>query len=156
MLPCGCLLQLQPDCGDVFSVERKLQTVPQLRVFVVLLPPASEGWGKVIISVCLSVHTWGGTPVPGSFPGLWSQILSGGYTQPGLEYPPPPRTGYAAGSMPHAVSCRRISCSNEGRESETITFFDKLFVNSLLCTASPARYNSGLEINQLARVVVAI
>ena len=27
-----------------------------------LLPPASEGWGKVLFSVCLSVHTSGGVP----------------------------------------------------------------------------------------------
>ena len=27
-----------------------------------LLPPASEGWGKVLFSVCLSVHTRGGVP----------------------------------------------------------------------------------------------
>ena len=43
-----------------------------------LLPPASEGWGKVLFSVCLSVHTsrggtlvrsgWRGAGVP--WPGL--------------------------------------------------------------------------------------
>ena len=50
----------------------------------IFLPPATEGWGKVIFSVCLSVHTGtgGGTPVPGSFPGLWSQVLSRGYHSP--------------------------------------------------------------------------
>ena len=55
-----------------------------------LLPPASEGWGKYCFHRCLSVHTEGGTPVPGSFLGLWSQVLSGatlvlagGYPSPG-------------------------------------------------------------------------
>ena len=27
---------------------------------LLLLPPASEGWGKVLFSACLSGHTWGG------------------------------------------------------------------------------------------------
>ena len=34
--------------------------------FFLFLPPASEGWGKVLFSVCLSVHTsWGGYPISG-------------------------------------------------------------------------------------------
>ena len=58
------------------------------------LPPASEGWGKVLFSVCLSVHTsmgWG-YPVPGldgggyPIPGLGGGILhpADGYPIPGL------------------------------------------------------------------------
>ena len=45
-----------------------------------LLSSVSEGWGKVIFPVCLSVHTFGGGgyPSPRFFPGLWSQVLSGG------------------------------------------------------------------------------
>ena len=41
------------------------------------LPPASEGWGRYYFHRCLSVHR-SGTPVPGSFPGLWSLVLSQG------------------------------------------------------------------------------
>ena len=34
-----------------------------LKIITTLLPPASEGWGKVIVSLCVSVHTsTGGTP----------------------------------------------------------------------------------------------
>ena len=48
-----------------------------------LLQPASEGWGKVLFSVCLSVHTltgggtpaksgwWGGTPVRSGWRGRY-------------------------------------------------------------------------------------
>ena len=45
-----------------------------------LLPPASEGWGKVLFSVCLSVHTstgGGGLPQPG--------LDGGGVPRPGLD-----------------------------------------------------------------------
>ena len=31
-----------------------------LNLFIYLLPPVSEGWGKVIFSVCVSFHTSGG------------------------------------------------------------------------------------------------
>ena len=41
-----------------------------------LLPSASEGWGKVMFSVCSPRR--GNTPVPGSFQGLWSKVLSRG------------------------------------------------------------------------------
>ena len=49
-----------------------------------LLPPASEGWGKVIFSVCPHLREEGGYPVPG----LW---VGGGYPIPGLggEVPHP-------------------------------------------------------------------
>ena len=52
----------------------------------------------------------GGTPVPGSFPGLWSQVHSWGVPPPPpsrTECALPPGTGYAAGSMSRAVSRRR-------------------------------------------------
>ena len=39
-----------------------------------LLPPASEGWRKIIFSLCVSIHTSGG-----GVPGLRSQIFGGGY-----------------------------------------------------------------------------
>ena len=42
-----------------------------------LLPPASEGWGKVIVSVCLFVHTWG-VPGPGQDGRYPSQVRMGG------------------------------------------------------------------------------
>ena len=49
-----------------------------------LLPPASEGWGKVLFSVCLSVHIsgGGGSRSGGGLPSLRSQggpsLRSGG------------------------------------------------------------------------------
>ena len=53
------------------------------RVVPSLLPPASEGWGKVLFSVCLSVHTsTGGEGGPRSrFLGGGSQVsdFQGGY-----------------------------------------------------------------------------
>ena len=47
--------------------------------YVLFLPPAYvvRREGNVFTDVSLSVHTLGGTPVPGSFPGLWSQVLFG-------------------------------------------------------------------------------
>ena len=36
------------------------------------LSPAPEGWGKVMFSVCVSIH-WGGGR---GFPSLWSHVLS--------------------------------------------------------------------------------
>ena len=54
-----------------------------------LLPPASEGWGKVLFSVCLSVHISGRVPQSGLGRGstpsqVWtggtpSQVWGGGY-----------------------------------------------------------------------------
>ena len=44
----------------------------------IYLPPASEGWGKVMFSVCS--HPGGGgytSKVPIPFPRLWSHVLSG-------------------------------------------------------------------------------
>ena len=46
-----------------------------------LLPPAFEGWGKVIVSVCLFVHTRGGW---GTLPLSWD-----GYPRPGQDGVPP-------------------------------------------------------------------
>ena len=43
--------------------------------------PNSEGCGNAMFSVCFSITRGGGeiqSLVPGPFPGLWSQILSGG------------------------------------------------------------------------------
>ena len=58
-------------------------------VWAQLLPSASEGWVKVMFSVCLSVHTSrGGYPgqvwmVGGGVP--WPGLDGGGVTQPGLD-----------------------------------------------------------------------
>ena len=49
---------------------------------VILLPPASEGWGKVIFSLCMSVHTSMGVGTP-------SQVWVGEYPVPGLGGGPP-------------------------------------------------------------------
>ena len=67
-----------------------------------LLPAAYKVRQEVIFSVCqFTPGGGGGTPVPGSFPGHWSQVLSWGGTpvlvgggvlpQPGLGYPPTPQ-----------------------------------------------------------------
>ena len=75
-----------------------------------LLSPASDGWGKVMSSVC-SPSRGGGTPVPGSFQCLWSQAFSGGTPVRGTFHglwsqvlsamtgvrPPPARTGVSPG-----------------------------------------------------------
>ena len=77
-----------------------------------LLPLASEGCGRYCFYRCVSVHTWGGvpqskvlfqvtnprsflegTPVPGSFSGHWSQVLSQVYPNPGQEGTPQVRWG---------------------------------------------------------------
>ena len=78
------------------------------------LPPASEGWGKVLFSVCLSVHISEGTPSqvwPGGLPhprsgwggGTQSQVWSGGnprsgqggtHPRSGQWYPPMTRSGW--------------------------------------------------------------
>ena len=57
-----------------------------------LLPPASEGWGKVIFSLCVSVHTstgGGGIPQPGLDGGGGGVLRSGVHgvwvPQPGLD-----------------------------------------------------------------------
>ena len=61
----------------------------QAKAINVLLPPASEGWGKVIFSVCS--HLWGGGRYPirglawrggGGYP--VSGLGGGGYPVPGL------------------------------------------------------------------------
>ena len=49
----------------------------KVEVLLCYLPPASEGWGKVIFSLCVSVHR-GGEGYP-------SQVLTGGYPIPGPD-----------------------------------------------------------------------
>ena len=70
---------------------------------VYLLPPASEGWGKVIFSVCSHLRGGGGYPIPGLWIGgdtpsqvgvgdTMSQVWVEGYPIPGLGggvYPVP-------------------------------------------------------------------
>ena len=67
-----------------------------------MLPPASEGWGKVMFSLCLSVHTRGYTS-PRFF--LRSLVrgpfLGGRYPSPRQDWSTP-RTGEAASSTPRA------------------------------------------------------
>ena len=102
------------------------------------LPPASEEWGKVIVSVCLSVPTWG---VPQSQVLSWggpqSQVISQvsgpmsfprGYPSPDRGYPrtgprlvlgypvrtgvppPPVRTGVPPTPAETGVSPNRLHC----------------------------------------------
>ena len=64
-----------------------------------LLPPASEEWGKVLFSVCLSVHI--STPGGVGYPKVPHPADRGGYPIPGLDgsgYPgvrAPARTGWS-------------------------------------------------------------
>ena len=49
-----------------------------------LLPPTSEGWGKVLFSVCLSVHTSDGVGGGGGVGVYFSQVwMVGGGGYPG-------------------------------------------------------------------------
>ena len=50
---------------------------------VVIILPASKGWGKVLFTVCLSVHIMGEYPVSG-LGGTPAQVWVGGYPIPGL------------------------------------------------------------------------
>ena len=54
----------------VISSVCRLLHVDLFSGLLLLLPPASEGWGEVIFLVCLSVHTWEGVPHPtdGGYP----------------------------------------------------------------------------------------
>ena len=69
------------------------------------LPPASEGWGKVLFSVCLSVHISGGVPVSDPGRGLPVSGLrghgpssrSGGVQGPGPGGHPRSRSGGVPG-----------------------------------------------------------
>ena len=83
-------------------------------VDIKFLPPASEGWGKVIFSVCSHLRG-GGVPCPR--PGLggypvpdlgWYPIpgLGGGYPVPGLGGVPCPRSGV----VPHPRSGWGVPC----------------------------------------------
>ena len=45
---------------DADKLRLQLQEGTAIISYCCLLPPASEGWGKVMVSVCLSVHTRGG------------------------------------------------------------------------------------------------
>ena len=109
------------ECAAYFQfITKKLFFLDESPTF---LPRASEEWGKVIFSVCLSVHTRRGVPpsgpdgrnVPPSFPmrGYPNPVLMGGTpilpkqvtphwdwmgapppSSSGLDVPPPVRTGW--------------------------------------------------------------
>ena len=65
----------------IFCLNRRNRTSPLLLRHYQYLPTATEGYGKVMFSVCLSVHRRGiQVSGPRSFlgyPSLWSQVLSG-------------------------------------------------------------------------------
>ena len=63
-------------CKSLFQFEMMMILMVS---FVLFLSPV---WGRYCFHRCVSVHREGGTPVPGSFPGLWSQVLSRGYPSP--------------------------------------------------------------------------
>ena len=68
---------------------------------LVLLPPASVGWGKVIVSLCLLVHKGGGVPPSGlGWVGTPIKLWTGGYPHPALDGGVPPASlgrGYRPG-----------------------------------------------------------
>ena len=109
---------LFPTLGWKFLLFPTFLTSPTTFNPVDFLPPAAVGWGKVIVSVCLSVHTQRGTlakvdtppPPPAS---------QGGYPPSHVRYPltkvgtprqgrytppPPPRACYTAAGMPLAFT----------------------------------------------------
>ena len=105
------------------------------------LPPASEGWGKVIVSVCLSVHRVGGVPqsvmrYPPSRGGVppvqrWGTPVSRGGA------PLPPRNRTADG----VLDTRRVVCLLRSRHSIKIPYCKLEFTvysARAICTTSSA------------------
>ena len=91
----SAFLTIRRGCYGIHNISRCEQT----SFSIPFLPPHPKHGGKVMFSVCFSVHTWGrGTPVPFSFPDLWFKVLSRGYPSLGWEYPgqgePPSQDGY--------------------------------------------------------------
>ena len=78
-----------------YNVKLCCQINPQC--LLSLLPPASEGWGKVLFSVCLSVHISGevpqlgigGYPIPGP---LGTPLIRSGWVPPRTWDGVPPQT----------------------------------------------------------------
>ena len=81
--------------------------------FLVLLPPASEGWEKYCFHKCLSVHS-GGTLSPShNTSNHWSHVLSWGA---GGDNPPPSRnTPTGSRSLPRGYA--RVPPSRSGPRS---------------------------------------
>ena len=71
MIPIVVVTKPNHDCVTIAHIRRNIMSphcpwkwiIFSVKIF---LPPASEGWGKVIFSLCVSVHTstGGGTPHP--------------------------------------------------------------------------------------------
>ena len=102
---------------EYMSSGSKRENVYLAFPWTAFLPPASEGWGKIIFPVCLSVHTQGVpqiqvlSQVSGSksFSGGTPDLVGGGVPQ--VRGTPArtsiaPRTGYAVSGIPRAVSLR--------------------------------------------------
>ena len=62
------------------------------------LPPASEGWGKVLFSVCLSVHISGGGYPSQVWGGPHPRSGQGGYPIPGLGWGGTPSQVWTGGT----------------------------------------------------------
>ena len=79
-----------------FSLD-KFKALPES--YFIFLPPASVGWGKVIFSVCVSVHTRGPPSADCGVP--LSKVRTGRYTLPrsGLGVPLP-RSGQGGSPIP--------------------------------------------------------
>ena len=116
-----------------------------------LLPPSSEGWGKVIFSVCVSVHT-GRYPhqvLTGGYPILPNQ---GGHTHPSqlgdtpivpeggtplsrsqvrMGVPPPSRSGLRSGWGGGYPNWNSIACTCYAAGSMPLTFTQEDFLVSL-------------------------
>ena len=91
----------------------------------------------------MSVHRVGGTPVSGSFSGLWSQVVSGGgggvypnpggggdtpgqYPLPGLGYPPPPNQDWGIPrdrTAERVFATRRVVCLLHSRRRTFLFIF---------------------------------
>ena len=105
--------------GDASCAEHHLKSEEHYKTYQVqstkLLPPASEGWGKVLFSVCLSVHTsTGGGSNPGlngggrGVPQVWMMWGGGSQGTPSPPCPPPlDRTAERALATRRAVSLLR-------------------------------------------------
>ena len=122
------------------QLQTRLQNFTEVSVttssLVALLPPASEGWGKVIFSVC--PHLQGGYPVPGLDGGTPSQVWTGGYPillmgvtpiqdqdrGPRLDGVPPPLPNHETDQQSkHLLRVRRYaSCVHAGGLSCFISF----------------------------------
>ena len=110
-----------------------------------------------MFSICLSVHTQGeGIPVLGSFPGLWSQILFGGYPCPGQDWgnahprQVTPRVVHLVGFPAGGLSCSiEISLSQESTVSHICKSLLVIDTQVVFMTLSPWTLNNTISLNSI-------